>query len=306
MEAEISEYLAQRKAEGLAASTLEACGRRLRRMAATLYTIGVGRVQDAKPEHLDAYVDHNKDAGLAFGTRLNLLFDAREFFRWLAEHGRILSDPARHLILRASREEPPLLETPLSETEVVEFLASLPRNNARDLRRIAHFELLYSAGLRLGESLALNVSDIDLSNRIVRVRKGKGTGGGKAREVPMMRGLQGALRDYLALRRTMLLGPDHGALLIGGRGQRLTQSAFEQSMTAQNRRRGLDKPHVHAHLFRHSIAVHLLRNGADVRYVQAFLGHESLDTTKEYLRLVPADIRAAYDKAMPVIMMTPG
>ena len=56
---------------------------------------------------------------------------------------------------------------------------------------------------------------------------------------------------------------------------------------------------VHAHLFRHSIAVHLLRGGADIRYIQAFLGHELLETTKVYLRLVPADIEEAYRSAMP-------
>lgn len=301
MEAEIAEYIAQRKAEGLADTTLDNGGRILRRVAAALRKLGVRRVQDVKTTHIDEYIDSTKRAGLAYGTRLNLLFAARGMFRWLAEQGRILSDPTRHLILHSTREEPPLMEAPLSQEHVAELFASMPRRSAADLRRIAHLDLLYSAGLRLSESLALNTGDIDLSNRIIHVRKGKGRGGGKARDIPMMRGLQGALRDYLCLRRSLLRGPDHGALLLGTSGKRLSIASFGKYMSKLNRQRGPKKPHLHAHLFRHSIAVHLLRNGADIRYVQAFLGHESLDTTKEYLRLVPADIREAYEKAMPEI-----
>ena len=63
---------------------------------------------------------------------------------------------------------------------------------------------------------------------------------------------------------------------------------------------------MHPHLFRHSIAVHLLQNGADIRHIQEFLGHERLDTTKVYLRLVPGRLKEDYEKAMPTIAVVPG
>ena len=110
----------------------------------------------------------------------------------------------------------------------------------------------------------------------------------------------------MALRRSLLRGPDSGELLVNQRGKRLNKSAFAQVMVRLNRRRGPKFRQVHAHLFRHSIAVHLLRGWADIRYVQAFLGHESLDTTKTYLRLVPADLRKAYDDAMPEVAVSVG
>lgn len=296
----IERYIAQRKAEGLAPATLACDAQRLLRLESFLKGKGLRRWQDVTPRHMDAYMDHLEATGLCFSSREVFLLVARCFLRSLAEQGCIISDPARHLELpRPDKDDLPLPEPPLSEQEVDQLLTDLPRRNAIDLRNVAQFELLYSAGLRLSESLSVDVKDIDMAASVLHVRKGKG---GKARDVPLMRGLKGALRDYLCLRRSLLKGPDHGALLLARNGKRLSKPSFEQVIARLNRHRAkLGLRHVHAHLFRHSIAVHLLRGGADIRYIQAFLGHECLETTKIYLRLVPADLRKAYDAAMPQI-----
>ena len=300
MKEQIEEYIAQRKAEGMADATLSCDKQRLGRLLEFMHKKGVRRWQNARPQHVDGYLDFLERSGLSFFSREGFVITARCFLRWLAERGRILSDPTRHLDLpRPDKDELPLLEPPLSEQEVSELLSALPRRNAVDLRNIAYIELLYSAGLRLSESLSLDLRDIDFSNRIVHVRKGKGS---KQRDIPMMRGLQGTLRDYVCLRRSLLKGPDHGALLLGRTGKRLSKGSVDQFMNSLNKVRVRSRQrHVHAHLFRHSIAVHLLRGGADIRYIQAFLGHEDLESTKIYLRLVPADLRKAYDAAMPEI-----
>ena len=116
-----------------------------------------------------------------------------------------------------------------------------------------------------------------------------------------MRGVHGALRDYLVLRRSLLRGPDHGALLLARSGKRLKGKGFFTWIANLNKGSRPKARHVHAHLLRHSCAVHLLRGGADIRYIQRFLGHESIDSTRIYLRLVPADLRKAYDAAMPEV-----
>jgi len=102
----------------------------------------------------------------------------------------------------------------------------------------------------------------------------------------------------LAVRRDLLRGPNHGALFLGVRGRRINLKDLGILMRKVSRVLGV---RVHPHLLRHSIAVHLLRGGADVRYIQHFLGHSSLDTTKIYLRLVPGQLREDYDEAMPEI-----
>ena len=297
MRKEIVEYLDQRKAEGLAETSLRSYTQRLESLLRFLRLKGRKRWAQVKRDDVDAWVDDLLQRGLAFHSRQAIIITVQQFFGWLHDRGRIILDPSRHVAIARTPDEKPLPEPPLSEEEMAELLASLPRRNVVDLRNIAHVELLYSAGLRLSESLALNVADADMASRVIRVRKGKG---GKPRDIPMMNGLHAALVDYLCLRRTLVKGPDCGALLLSQYGQRLSLQSFEKFTQKLNRRRPGQR-HLHPHLFRHSIAVHLLRGGADIRYVQAFLGHEMLDTTKTYLRLVPADIRDAYLKAMPEI-----
>ena len=297
MQKETEEYLSQRASEGLADATISNYRHRLKLLAAFLNRRGIERWQDVRSKDLDAYMDAIRKR-YAFSTRDMLLWAVKVFFAWLAERGRILSDPSCHLELKESREDRPLMEPPLEEDDVADLIASMPRGRPLDLCRIAHIELLYSGGMRLSESLSLDVSDVDMARRVIHLRRGKGS---KPRDIPMMKGLQAALKDYLVFRRKLLKGPDHGALLLNAWGHRVTKPSFDKFMKKLNAMRGLVRQHLHAHLFRHSIAVHLLRGGADIRYIQAFLGHESLDTTRTYLRLVPADIREAYLKAMPSI-----
>ena len=115
-----------------------------------------------------------------------------------------------------------------------------------------------------------------------------------------MSGALGALRDYLALRRTLLVGLDQGAVFLNHHGLRINHAAVKGWIRFLSGKHP-DKPAFHAHLFRHSIAVHLLRRGADIRHIQEFLGHARLDTTKVYLRLVPGHLKEGYDAVMPEV-----
>lgn len=101
-----------------------------------------------------------------------------------------------------------------------------------------------------------------------------------------------------------------GAASTSGKGRALLRGARDRSgglpnwIGNLNKSRGVKARHVHAHLLRHSCAVHLLRGGADIRYIQRFLGHESIDSARIYLRLVPADLRKAYEAAMPEVALS--
>jgi integrase/recombinase XerC len=106
--------------------------------------------------------------------------------------------------------------------------------------------------------------------------------------------------DYLSQRRHLVVGPDHGALFLNNRGQRIGAFVVQHLLTDLAKRAGLGR-RVHPHLLRHSIAVSMLRGGAEIRHVQALLGHSSMETTKIYLRMVPGHLREEYDKAFPTI-----
>ncbi|MCK6472896.1 MAG: tyrosine-type recombinase/integrase [Planctomycetes bacterium] len=292
----IADYLEARRVQNASPKTLASVEQRLEYLSRFLRRRRVVRVTAVAPKDLTDYAMSLSRRGVAHGTKCAYLLTVREFFGWLHERGRLLVDPARYLAI-PEEDEAPLPEPPLTEEEVSRILDHLPRRSAVDLRNRLHLELLYGCGLRITESIELKVSDIDLENRCVRIR-GKFD---KVRVLPLMRGTLGALRDYLALRRSFLRGPDNGVLLLGKTmGKPLSLASLYQYLWTLSKRLGF-KRRLHPHLFRHSIAVHLLQRGADIRHVQEFLGHASIDTTKIYLRMVPGRLREDYDKAFPEI-----
>lgn len=296
MQDDVDDYLAQRTAEGASSASIRNYRFRLALLRAFIEETSLTRWQDVTLRQMDTFpLWLRNKRGLAFSSTQAVLATTRTFFGWMALQGRVLSSPAVYLKLCAGIEDEPLLEPPLSEAEVSLILAEMPRRNVLHLRNIALIELLYSAGLRLSEALSLDTSSADMNARVLFVKSAKG---GVPRDLPIVRGLHGALADYLALRRMLLRGPDHGALLLAANGKRISTSSIKLLMRTINRAKLCERK-VHAHLFRHSIAVHLLRGGADIRYIQQFLGHAMLETTKIYLRLVPADVEAAYHNAMP-------
>lgn len=297
----MEDYVAQRAAEGIALTSLAGFRKRLKPLARFLARHGARKAADVTPTDLDGYLTGMAARGVSWRSRRSIASTIRSLFRWCQERGLVLANPARDLPV-AEADDDELPQAPLSEAEVNDLLAGMPRTDATDLRNRAHLELLYGCALRLSESLALDVADLDLDRHVVLIRDGKG---GKDRLMPLPRGAWGAVQDYLTVRRELLRGPDHGALLVTRTGIRLPERAVRRWFQGLNRGRGPDAPHLHPHLFRHSIAVHLLRGGADIRHVQQFLGHTNVETTKVYLRMVPGHLREEYDKAMPTIAVTP-
>lgn len=283
---------------GLSPLTIDKYRMALDATATFLKKRGVRQVADVTADDLDARLLEMAASGLKRSTRFGLASILRECFRVLQERGLVLRNPALDLPV-PDDDSDELPTAPLDEAEVAQLFAAVPRRCAMDLRNLAHLHLLYGCALRLGESLALTVDDIDFGQRCVLVRAGKGD---KDRQVPLMKGTAGAVKDYLAVRRDLLHGPDHGRLLLSNRGQPLGEFMIRHLLDELAVRCGIARK-LYPHLLRHSIAVHLLRGGADIREVQAFLGHALLETTKVYLRMVPGHLREEYDRAMPEIAM---
>jgi site-specific recombinase XerD len=297
---EIDALLAHCSATGHAEDSVSVYRWRLERLASWLVERrGYRRWAEVRPEDLDAFLLDLHAQGLRRSTRQGFAASIRELCRWLEGRGSVLSNPARNLPL-PDDERTTLPPAPLSEAEVLRLIEAIPRRNAVDLRNRLHALLLYGCGLRISESTDLDLGDLDLGNRRVVVRHGKGD---KRREVPLLRQVAVAAQDYLAVRRELLHGTDHAALLLCGLGGRLTPFTFQRWLKQAGKALGL---RVHAHLLRHSFAVHLLRGGADLRHIAALMGHSDVATTAEvYARLVPTDIRVAY-QAMPDIPVSAG
>jgi site-specific recombinase XerD len=294
---DIEAYIAQRAASDWSQRSVDHHRCILNRLVETMERLGHRRWATVGGSDLDAWMCDLQDRGLARASRDSFAYSVRSFAVWLVAQGKVLRDPAADLRV-LDDDEVDLPPAPLSEEQVVGIFAAITHDSVLNLRNSFHIELLYSCGLRYAEAASLNMADLDLDARTVIVRRGKG---GHARMLPLLAATLTAAADYLALRRDLLQGPDHGALLLSNRGRRMPLWYMQHWLAALGKQLGY---RIYPHLLRHSIAVHLLRRDADIRHIQQFLGHADLETTKIYLRLVPGHLREDYDKAMPVLLDT--
>ncbi len=298
LQPEIDAYLAYHAAADWSPKSVHHYRYVFRRVVRWLEERGHRRWATVSASDLDAFLLDLLERGLSRSTRDHFAWALHIFGVWLTTRGKVLRNPAEDLNVPEDNEVA-LPPAPLTEEQVTSIFEAIPRRTVIDLRNRLHLEVLYSCGLRNAEAVHLDVSDLDLNERTVLVREGKM---GKSRLLPMLTSTLVAATEYLALRRDLLRGPDQGALFMNQRGKRLPEWWMQRWLQGVSRTLGF---RVHPHLLRHSIAVHLLRRGADVRHIQEFLGHADLETTKIYLRLVPGHLREDYDKAMPILMQAP-
>jgi integrase/recombinase XerC len=251
------------------------------------------------PDDVRAFLaaQHRSRAPTTLGRRLASL---RTFFKWLVREGVREADPTLGL---PTPRAPRPLPRPIAVDDVTALLDA-PRGAAdagspNALRDQALFELMYGAGLRVGEIVALDVRDLDLVRGEVRVW-GKG---GKERVVPLPKAARSALHAYLDVRNApgVLAEPlftRRTAAEAGVKPSRLSDRDARRLLARRARAAGL-LGRVHPHRMRHSYATHLLDMGADLRSIQELLGHASLSTTQRYTAVSAERIIAVYDSAHP-------
>jgi integrase/recombinase XerD len=240
------------------------------------------RITDARAvteAHLAAYArtlaQHTTRTGqqLAPASRAAALSVVRRFFAWLEARTIVLQNPARILTLPKSRSLPRGI---LTIAQARRLMAAPDPQSLIGLRARAILELLYGAGLRLGEAARTDVTDLDLRSELLLVRNGKGR---KDRLVPICGAAAGALDIYLTESRPELVAHVDAALFLSRDGTRLGVAGLRVRIQYHGRRIGV---RLTPHALRHTCATHLLRGGADLRHVQALLGHRRLTTTALY------------------------
>jgi integrase/recombinase XerD len=218
----------------------------------------------------------------------------RSFFSFLFENGAINEDPTESLASpRVGRSLPRFL----SKEEVTQLLDAACRETGNEARRdAAILELLYATGLRVGELVSLNLTDIDLQESYIRCW-GKGS---KERIVHLYPKALEELKDYLS-RSRLALGKIHKsetALFVNHRGERLTRQWVWNILKTYGAKAGISQ-RITPHTLRHSFATHLLQNGASLRHVQELLGHSSISTTQVYTHLTGNHLHQEYEKSHP-------
>jgi integrase/recombinase XerD len=243
-------------------------------------------------EELERYLAGLRAAGLSGATIARRVASLRSFFRHLVLIGAADANPAADLDLpRRARRLPRVL----SPSEVERLIDAAAGTTPRTLRDRALVELLYGAGLRVGEAVGLDKGGVDLDQRLVRTI-GKG---GKERVVPVGREAVEALRRYLGRGRPHLDRRHRPELFLNAQGGPLTRAGAFLLLRKLAAKAGLEPERVHPHLLRHSFATHLLEGGADLRSVQEMLGHADLATTELYTHVTDRRRRELYFQAHP-------
>ncbi len=288
---------------GLAANSLAAYRRDLRRYAAFLRRRGVTDPTRVGEPVVRAYVTELTDARDDEGRRryapssiARAVVAVRSFHRFCVEEGEGDSDPSEEV---AAPRVPQGIPKALTEGEVAALLDAVPGDHPLALRDRAILETLYATGARISELVGLDRGDLDLTDGMVRVL-GKGS---KERIVPIGRRASDALETYLEYGRPHLVGmrprrDSVDAVVLNARGGRLTRQGCWKIVRAAGARVGLTD-RLSPHVLRHSCATHMLEHGADIRVVQELLGHASLSTTQVYTKVSPERLRAVYDHAHP-------
>jgi integrase/recombinase XerD len=238
------------------------------------------------------------------GFQANRFSALKSFFSFLTRRLLVLRDPMAGL--ERPRLETRLPRTILTPREARRIIEAPRARTPVELRDRAILETLYATGIRASELIQLSPFDVDTEERTLRVVRGKG---GKDRNVPLTPPAATAIENYFTKSRPQLLATTRTGsgvypakaskrLFVSPRGGVLYRATLDKIIHRWTRQSGVKK-RVTAHTFRHSVATHLLKHGADIRHIQALLGHEGLTTTERYTHVEISDLQAVVRRAHP-------
>lgn len=281
-----------------APSTIRNYGRDLERFSKFLRTRKESLVT-AGADDISVFLDDAQKRGVSASTGALRCSALRRFYAFLYEEGRRGDNPAA-VVDRPKTRRP--LPQVLSVGEAQRLVEAADGKDAKSLRLRAMIELLYAAGLRVSELVSLPLSAVKSGREALLVR-GKG---GKERLVPIGGAARRAVDDYLRVREEFLVGDSKWttpSLWLfpsrGGTGH-ITAARFAQLLKDLAARAEIPPERVHPHVLRHAFATHLLSGGADLRSVQAMLGHADITTTEIYTHVAQDRLKALVLKAHPL------
>ena len=284
----IEEYLVSLRVErGLAANTIAA------------YERDLGQYQDylgdaePTPTSIETYIGSLRDAGLAATTIARKIAAIRGLHRFLVAEAMREEDPT--LLIETPKQGDPLPKA-LSVDEVIGLVESPDLTTMKGRRDSALLEFLYGTGARVSEAVALDVTGIDLEDRVAIVT-GKGA---RQRMVPLGGHAVSALSRWLPDRSEVVSRRQSGdPLFTSVRGRRLSRQAMFNIVRDAAAASGVRLEKVSPHVLRHSAATHMVERGADLRTVQELLGHATISTTQVYTRVSSSHLLEIYMEAHP-------
>ena len=248
-------------------------------------------LRDATGEMVQSYMSWMQGRGKSAASVTRFLASVKSFYQFLIAQGDITVNPAKGIAsAKVERKYPEIL----TSKEVELFLEQPQCVDAKGFRDHAMLELLYATGIRVSELISLDLDDLNLAAGFIRCASR-----GKERIIPLYHTAVKALTDYVKNIRPQLIA-DSGetALFVNMNGERMSRQGFWKIIKHYQEKAGIEKD-ITPHTLRHSFAVHLLENGADLRSIQEMLGHADISSTQVYTHVVKNNLKDVYRKAHP-------
>ncbi len=252
------------------------------------------KIQDPKnadQKLISAYLKDLLSKGKSGATVLRTKASIKSFYSFLMQFGVILINPATNVETSKPVQKMPQILT----SEEVDLLLSQPdTTDYKGIRDKAMLELLYATGIRVTELLDLNIDDVNLEIGFVKCKNGRGQ-----RIIPIYPSAVSALRAYLRQARAILLSDiAQPSLFVNIKGERMTRQGFFKIVKHYQEKAGIKKQ-ITPHTLRHSFAMHLIQNGADLESVKEMMGHADISSTQVYARMIKQQISIVYSRCHP-------
>ena len=285
---DIKEYLIfVSEVKNLSKNTTSAYERDLKKLAKFIDDLNLSNYSEINNEICSAWIGNLYSQDNNPRSIQRHLSSAKGFFRFLKKNNLIESSPFE---LVSAPKSPSNLPEVLSPEDVEQLLNFKP-SNLIEIRDMAIVELMYSSGLRVSETVNINIGDFEEDMTFLRIL-GKGA---KTRIVPLGKFAVNAINNWIIERDKILTKSD--ALFLNSKGARLSIRSVQLRLKKMATKQGL--PPIHPHMLRHSFATHMLESSGDLRTIQELLGHSSLSTTQIYTKLDYQHLVKIYDQAHP-------
>ena len=283
------DYLAEEK--HASANTLSSYIRDLTQFQSWLIANNAADLRKVKKDTINEYLLYMNHNGKSPATVTRSTASIKSFYSYMVQTGAVKTNPAKSVVaMKVERKYPEIL----TNREVELFLEQPKCVDEKGFRDHAMLELLYATGIRVSELIGLDINDVNLSAGFIRCRSK-----GKERIVPLYPAAVRALEDYVKdIRPRIIADEDEPALFVNMNGERMSRQGFWKIIKYYQEKAEIDKD-ITPHTLRHSFAVHLLENGADLRSIQEMLGHADISSTQIYTHVIKKQLKDVYNKAHP-------
>lgn len=286
----LGQYRTYLKKNNLHTNTISAYFSDAEKYVDYLYEKRIKNIKKADKKVISGFIKMLEKEGKSSSTIARNVASVRCFYEYLLSIGAVKENFAQKI-------QPPKFEKNVPEIltaeEVMRFLEQPSGSDPKSVRDKAMLEVLYATGIRATELIELNVNDVNSANGYIRCKKD-----GEERIIPLGKPAMAAIDNYLNVIRRKIAKDGEPALFVNMNGGRMTRQGFWKIVKFYAESAKIEKT-IMPHTLRHSFAVHLLENGADILSIQSMLGHSDISSTQVYTKVINKRLKDIYTKAHP-------